>query len=143
MSSDHHVDNYERDPDNVYLWRHTPHRLDAEADSRFRAICYGDAQQQSLSMAPVWRSTKGTICESKLDLKQMAESQGQYRSVYLPIVAQLAESIDLFDAADPSLVTGVATDHVPAQSLYLMNSPFMIAQSRVLAKPLFGESGLK
>ena len=59
-----------------------------------------------------------------------------HRSVYLPIVRNgIPEMLNLFDFADPSLVVGqrnVTT--VPAQELYMINSPFVVAQSRGFAE---------
>ena len=59
-----------------------------------------------------------------------------HRSVYLPIVRNgVPEALGLFDFADPSIVVGqrdVTT--VPSQSLYLMNSPFIVRQAEVMAK---------
>jgi hypothetical protein len=54
-----------------------------------------------------------------------------YRSVYLPIIRGiLPESLNLFDYPDPSNPQSVRdSTNVPAQSLYFMNSPFVIRQS--------------
>ena len=44
------------------------------------------------------------------------------------------ESLALFDFADPSLVVGErATTTVPAQGLFLLNSPFVIRQAEAAA----------
>jgi hypothetical protein len=64
-----------------------------------------------------------------------------YRSVFLPIVRDLVPaSLDLFDYAEPSLVTGkrdVTT--VPSQALYLMNDAFVIRAADSMARRLFDE----
>jgi Protein of unknown function (DUF1553) len=45
--------------------------------------------------------------------------------------------LTLFDFPDPSLIIGErATTTVPAQSLYLMNNPFVIRQAEALADKL-------
>jgi hypothetical protein len=63
------------------------------------------------------------------------------RSVYLPQFRNaMPEILELFDAADPSMVTGrrnVGT--VAAQALYLMNHPFVMEQARHAAAKLLGE----
>ena len=51
------------------------------------------------------------------------------------------ESLALFDAADPNLVTGTReSTSVPGQALYMMNNPFVIAQSKAFAQRVFKES---
>src|SRR5262249_22786511 len=57
------------------------------------------------------------------------------RSVYLPVFRNaLPAFFESFDFADPSLVTGVrSTSTVAPQALFLMNSPFVIDQSRRVA----------
>ena len=54
-----------------------------------------------------------------------------HRSVYLPVLRdRLPDVLDLFDFAEPSLVTGDRqTTNVPVQALYLMNSPFVQARA--------------
>ena len=65
-----------------------------------------------------------------------------HRTVYLPIVRDgLPEILTLFDFPDPSLIIGErATTTVPAQSLFLMNNPFVISQSENLADSLLSSS---
>ena len=66
------------------------------------------------------------------------------RSLYLPVVRNaLPDALALFDAADPNAVTAARNDTtVPSQSLYLMNSSFVRAQSRQLGKRLLEDSPL-
>src|SRR5690606_34339374 len=58
-----------------------------------------------------------------------------HRSVYLPVLRdKLPDVLDLFDFAEPSLVTGNReTTNVPLQALYLMNSPFVMDRAAALA----------
>lgn len=64
------------------------------------------------------------------------------RSVYVPAFRNTMHPLlAVFDAADPNLVSGrrnVST--LPTQALYLMNSPFVMAQSRAAAKRLLSDS---
>jgi hypothetical protein len=64
------------------------------------------------------------------------------RSVYLPVFRNaLPEALEVFDFADPSMVTGkrnVST--VAPQALYLLNHPFPAEQARHAAERLLGES---
>jgi hypothetical protein len=51
----------------------------------------------------------------------------------------LPESLTVFDFPEPSNVLGRRdVTNVPAQSLYLMNSPFVIEQARSLARRVLG-----
>ena len=65
----------------------------------------------------------------------------RHRSVYLPVLRdRLPDVLDLFDFAEPSLVTGDReTTNVPVQALYLMNSPFVQARAEALAARLASE----
>jgi Protein of unknown function (DUF1553) len=69
-------------------------------------------------------------------------SASTHRTVYLSIVRDgLPEFLTLFDFPDPSLIIGErATTTVPAQSLYLMNNPFVIRQAGALAERLLAGS---
>ena len=64
------------------------------------------------------------------------------RSVYLPIIRdRVPDVLDLFDFAEPSLVVAnrdVTT--VPSQALFLLNSPFVAAQSEAMAQRLLAKS---
>jgi hypothetical protein len=53
----------------------------------------------------------------------------------------LPDALELFDFAEPSLVTGDrARTNVPIQALYLMNSPFVRARAEALAARLEREA---
>ena len=63
------------------------------------------------------------------------------RSVYLPQFRNaLPEMLDVFDAADPSTVTGRRNSGTIApQALFMMNSPFVLDQSKHAATRLLAE----
>jgi len=65
------------------------------------------------------------------------------RSVYVPAFRNtLLEIFEIFDYPNPNLVTGRRTaSTIAPQSLYLMNSPFVIDQSRLAAARLINEVG--
>ena len=71
-------------------------------------------------------------------------SNDRRRSVYLPVFRNaLPEIFEVFDFADPSMVTGrrnVST--VAPQALFLMNHPFVIEQSRATARRLLADPSL-
>ena len=67
--------------------------------------------------------------------KGLDMEHANYRSVYLPIVRdQAPRSLDVFDFADASMVTGVReSSNTANQALYMMNNPFVIRQSQGFA----------
>ncbi|MFO0820145.1 MAG: PSD1 and planctomycete cytochrome C domain-containing protein [Pirellulales bacterium] len=137
LSSESDVERLEKDPDNVLVWRHAPRRLDGESIRDAILAVSGQLQADSPGVSVVAglgeREIRGKRGEIDLGVDQL-----RHRSAYLPILRNaMPEVLELFDAADPSLVVGsrdVTT--VPAQSLYLMNSPFVVRQSRYFAERL-------
>ena len=75
-------------------------------------------------------------------LARPTSTASRHRSVYLPVLRdRLPDVLDLFDFAEPSLVTGDReTTNVPVQALYLMNSPFVQARAKALADRLLREA---
>src|SRR5581483_6762539 len=136
MSSAFSAMNYKADPDNTHWWRTQPRRLDAEAIRDGMLFVSG-----TLNLTPPGKSLAGGAAVVK---KKQAptSSEANYRSVYLAIIRNgLPESLAIFDVADPSLIVGqreVTT--VPSQALYLMNSPFVLAQAKALANRLLAKS---
>jgi hypothetical protein len=65
-----------------------------------------------------------------------------HRSVYLPIVRdQVPEMLTIFDFPDPSLIVGErAVTTIAAQSLFLMNNPFVIREAQTVADRLLASS---
>jgi cytochrome c553 len=126
------------DPDGVYLWRKAPRRLDAEA---FRDAVLS----ASGSLNP--ESPKGSLMPSNFNAKQPPRTTAEtpHRSVYLPILrgAPLPEALAVFDVANPNIVVAQREETtVPSQALYLLNSPFVIDQSRKAARRLLADAKL-
>jgi hypothetical protein len=140
LASDHDSANVEKDPDSRYLWRRNLRRLDAEAlrDALLSASGLIDLEPPKKSLAP---PATGKINNQRVVI---APVDSKHRSVYLPILRNgVPEILSIFDFGDPSLVVGDrAVTTVPAQALYLVNSPFMVEQSRALARRLLKEAGL-
>ena len=138
LSSDHHARNFARDPDNVYLWRHAPRRLEAEALRDAMLATSGELERQPPSGSAVTPLGEQVVREGKGSMADSLTAQDRHRSVYLPALRNaLPEVLDLFDAPDPSLLVGARDrTNVPAQSLYLMNSAFVVEQSRQFASRL-------
>jgi hypothetical protein len=136
--------NAEIDPDNAFYWRTTPRRLDAEVIRDAMLAVSGELNAEPLRGSPVAGSegyaaglmrAQGPYGRTNLD--------HNHRSVYLPIIRDnVPESLELFDAADPSLVTGERDrTTVPSQSLFLMNSPFVMKQAEAAAERLRQSAG--
>ena len=128
---------FEKDPQNELLWRMPPRRLDAEALRDAMLFVSGELDT---------RRPRGSVVGDngglRLNVSQINEGD-EYRSVYLPILRDaLPESLALFDASDPNLVSGQREEtNVPGQALYLMNNRFVIEQAAALAgRMLAGES---
>lgn len=133
-----------QDPDNRLLWRATKRRLDAEAirDAMLRVSGELDFDRPPASLVGRVIGDR-PISLIGLDRRLPADLDGAtHRSVYLPIIRdRLPDVLDLFDFAEPSLVTGRReTTNVPFQALYLMNSPFVQDRAAAFAKRLLESS---
>lgn len=135
----------EADPENTLCWRMTPARLDAETirDSML-------AVSGQLDLKPPYGSVVARVGDGYSAAMNRPGPRGRgappeptIRSVYLPIIRDsLPESLSLFDAADPNLVTGNrANTTVPAQALFLMNNPFVIKQAEGVWEALLKVNG--
>ncbi len=124
MSSDSNSANAAADPDNIYHWRMSKRRLDAEA---IRDAMYAVAGQLDTAAAvgsPINKFEGPVQAINRFGgFERLTETN--HRAVYLPVVRDnVPEVLELFDFAEPSLVTGARdTTSVPAQALYLMNNP--------------------
>ena len=136
LASSSDAKNFEVDPDNILVWRMTPRRLDAEAIRDGILAASGQ-----LECTPPYASIVAHIGDGYVN-RGIAPAQfnveARYRSVYLPIVRDyVPDVLAVFDFAEPTLVVaGRETTNVPSQALFMMNSPFVTAQSRALAKRL-------
>ena len=137
QSSAYREDAFRTDPENRLLWRASKRRLDAEAIRDAMLVVAGELD----SARPVG-SLVGTKIGDRpisligLDPNIPADLDGsKHRSVYLPVLRdRLPDVLDLFDFAEPSLVTGDReTTNVPVQALYLMNSSFVQSRATALA----------
>jgi cytochrome c553 len=140
LSGNFDAKNYEADPDNVLVWRASPRRLDAEAIRD--AILAASGQ---LTLTPPVGSVVANVGEGYIGKGIRPATfnvNANYRSVYLPIVRDFVpEMLGIFDFAEPSLVVAAReTTNVPSQSLFMMNSAFVLENSRALAKRLLAMS---
>jgi hypothetical protein len=135
---------FKADPDNRWLWRVPPRRLEAEAIRDAMLVASGELDLKRPVGSLVGREIGDRpISLIGLDSRLPADLDGSvHRSVYLPVLRdRLPDVLDLFDFAEPSLVTGDReTTNVPVQALYLMNSPFVQARAKALAARLAREA---
>ena len=138
LSGEHSPENYQRDPDNFLVWRHSPRRVNAEALRDAMLLASGKLELIPGDGSPVSRLS-GEFGRG-VSIDQLS-ADNNHRSVYLPIVRNaVPEALQLFDFAEPSMLVGhrpVTT--VPTQALYFMNSEFVTAQSDSLAKRLLAD----
>lgn len=134
---------YEKDPDNRNLWRFHPRRLDAESLRDAILAVSGQLDRTRPDGSIVAEVGTGFIGRNLQE--SSFEKETSHRSVYLPILrGAVPESLALFDFSDPSLTSGkreITT--VPSQSLYLMNSPFLLNAADQFARLLYTELGLR
>ena len=121
-----------RDPDNVYLWRFSRQRLDAESirDSILFTSGQLDLTQPGAHPLDPWYNTR-----YNLNRPFHKEYDHNHRSVYLITQRIFRHSLlGLFDSPDTSTSTASrSSSNVPAQALFLMNSNFIENQSHALA----------
>jgi hypothetical protein len=133
-----------KDPDNRLLWRMPKKRLPAESLRDAMLAASGEldpARPEGSLVAKVIGDRPVSLVG--LDKRIPADLDGSvHRSVYLPILRdRLPEVLELFNFAEPSLVTGQReVTNVPLQALYLMNSEFVHNRSKALAARLEKEA---
>jgi cytochrome c553 len=131
LAGAHDAVSYQKDPDNRLGWRMSQRRLDAEA---FRDATLAISGQ--LNLTP----PKGSnAIQSGGKGKTVSSKETNHRSVYLGIIrgAPLPESLSTFDVANPNVIVAQREETtVPSQALYLLNSPFVVEQSRATTRRL-------
>lgn len=117
-SSGGNIQNETRDPDNRWLWRMNRRRLDIE--SMRDSVLY---LAGTLDLSIGGPSTK------------LHDNKNHRRTLYATVSRhELDHVLRLFDFPDPNLTSERrSTTTVPMQQLFVLNSEFMIEQSRALA----------
>jgi cytochrome c553 len=123
------------DPDNRLLWRMNRRRLQAEA---VRDAILSVSGQLDPSIGGSLLTTPNHDYVTNDQSGNGAGYNSLRRSIYLPIIRNaLYDMFQTFDMGDPSTVNAQrATTIVASQALYLMNSPFVLEQSRHFAQSL-------
>lgn len=144
QSSEYREDAFLLDSENRYLWRIPKRRVGAEAmrDAMLSVSGLLDPNRPAGSLV-------GRVIGDRpvslvgLDRRLPRDLDGSMcRSVYLTIMRdRLPDVLDVFDFAEPSLVTGQRDKtNVPTQTLYLMNSDFVHRCARAMAERLAAEA---
>lgn len=146
-----HPQNQQVDPDNLWLWRYEPKRVDVEVlrDSMLAITGQLDRTRGGKTL-----QHQGLVTLGEDHLVLDAPSPYRRRTVYIPILRDaigLTEAVDrsmgmlsAFDFADPNLMSGLRSQTaVPGQALFLMNADFVYDQSRSLAEKLLEDSSLE
>ncbi|QDT66786.1 Planctomycete cytochrome C [Calycomorphotria hydatis] len=142
LSSDQQDDNFEIDPENIFVWRVSPRRLDAEAIRDSMLMLSGELNP---GRPESWVIGKlGLAKVSQTSAKDLTPKPGT-KSIYLPVIRtkSLSPIMDLFDRANSSLVMGERQVTTTAsQALFLMNSPRIYEQSKISAERLLSDDRL-
>lgn len=124
-----------KDPQNTLFWRMNHRRLDAESIRDAILAVSGQLETTPPKRSVVAEIGNANVGRAGGTLTKL-NATSRHRSVYLPIVRNaLPEMLRLFDFAEPSIIVGrrdVTT--VPAQALFLLNSPFVLKQSDQVAR---------
>ena len=145
LSVDFNESNFNIDSENRRVWRQNRRRLEVEA---MRDAMLHIASELNLSRpvaSPVAKFAIGEINNTRKGGTTLGEVDGSTRrSVYMPIIRSGLPGIyELFDFAEPSMVTGqrdVTT--VATQALFMLNSPFVLGQSKRMASRLLAVNSL-
>jgi dienelactone hydrolase/cytochrome c553 len=133
--------NFEKDPENVWLWRMSPRRLEAEAIRDAMLATAGRLELKPPVGSAVAIGGEGYTGGIERG-GQLAEQRFNCRSVYLPAIrGRVFESLAEFDGVDGSVVTGQRSETtVPSQSLYLLNSPYVLGLANSAAQRLLKDA---
>jgi hypothetical protein len=135
LASDDNTANLKQDPSNRWLWRFTRHPLDAESIRDAMLAVSGKLDRTVPGPHPFppvekWAFTIHRPFHESYD--------SDHRSVYLMLQRDRRHPfLSMFDAADPNQSIGQRMPTTtPTQTLYLMNSPFVIAVAEKWAAAL-------
>jgi hypothetical protein len=134
LAAVHDEANHAVDPDNRLRWRMDQRRLDAEAIRDAMLAVAGRLDLEPTPGSPVSRVREDRRGMIRM-LGQFHQSSEDCRSIYLPIVRdQVPDALAVFDFPDASLVSGQRDEsNVPAQALFLLNSPEVVSLARSFA----------
>ncbi|MDF2440281.1 MAG: hypothetical protein JWN98_1265, partial [Abditibacteriota bacterium] len=141
MSSTFNPKANELDPDNRLFWRMNRRRLEVEP---FRDALLKVAGKLDAKMGGSLLATKDTDYVTNDQSRDGAQYTAPRRSIYLPVIRNsVYDMFQAFDFSDPSAVVAKrASTTVAPQALFMMNSPFVMEQSKYFAEDLLSQSTL-
>jgi cytochrome c553 len=136
LGTAHDAKAFELDPANRLHWRMDRRRLDSDA--------INDAIRQiggTLVLTRPAPQIPPLIDDDRvktMNLRAWRATTTAHRTIYQPVLRDyIPDDWSVFDFPDPELVTGKrGVTTVPTQALYLMNSPFIVEQSKQTAAKL-------
>jgi hypothetical protein len=136
--------NAARDPDNRYLWRFRPQRLDAEI-VRDTMLAVGGNLNLTIGGEPIFPFIPKDILTGQFRGKWETTPEGPAawrRGVYVYRRRSLPYPMfDTFDHPDMNVVAGARNvSTVPTQALTLLNNPFVLTQAERLAARVAAET---
>ena len=139
LASTHDEKSFAADPENTLLWRHSKRRLDAECIRDAMLSASGQLDSSAPVGSTIAQAGDGPIGQRRfvgVSEETVVNPTSNARSVYLAIARDvMPDALAVFDFAEPSLVTGAReSTNVPAQALFMLNSPFATAQAQKLAE---------
>lgn len=123
------------DPDNRLVWHMNRRRLEAEP---FRDAILAVAGKLDTTIGGSLLTTRDNDYVTNDQSANAAQYGSPRRSLYLPVIRNaLFDMFQAFDFGDPSTTHAQrASTTVAPQALYMMNSPFVLEQSRAFAENL-------
>jgi hypothetical protein len=133
------------DPDNVLVWRMNRRRLEVEAIRDSLLMISGQIDLTRPANSPVLHMSRGfDLGRGKASTPDDYSVKMRNRSVYVPVMRNfIPPMFEIFDFPEPSETKGMReVTTVPTQALFLMNSPFVIDQSKHAAERLLAAGSL-
>jgi hypothetical protein len=118
--------NDEVDPDNIYLWRHTRQRLDAEEVRDSLLADSGLLDTSPAGAQPFPAQSEWNWEEQNPFTPDLAKYENDHRTVYMMVQRSVKHPyMTLFDGADANTSTAQRNSSLtPLQALYFLNSAF-------------------
>ncbi|MCW1914770.1 DUF1553 domain-containing protein [Luteolibacter sp. GHJ8] len=127
-----------KDPDNRWIWRHSPRRMAAEEIRDAVLASNGELLDRPAAEHAVKRLRMVEMRDNGPEAKGVHDRADQElaRSIYLPLMRGVTpKSLEAFDPVSQTLVTGQRdATTVPGQALFFLNSAFVREQALVFAK---------
>ncbi|MCC7422116.1 MAG: DUF1553 domain-containing protein, partial [Planctomycetaceae bacterium] len=146
LGADANPESVKTDPENRFVWRHSPRRLEAE-EIRDATLAASGALSLAAPQGSLGDSFKVTELrnngpEARALLEKARAST--HRSVDLPLLRGIVPtSLEVFDFAEQGMVTGSRdATTVSPQALYLLNDPFVRRHALTLAERLTASTDL-